>query len=483
MKKYIENMVRFIVPLAALVAAFYVPNVYIKMGQVRGVMDDMLHLEVDPVFSGGRVLAKFMDPAGDDSGEGGLVYPLHASFRGENGGKGYLDVVRYTVYQPVTNGRWSNEIDYWQMALTFAGTGNPLNAKRGFSHPVIHIYIDIDGDKGGSTETFFPRAELVTFDEKHPWDFMVHIDGFSDESFIVSHDKKFKEPVALFFVKEKRTVYVRILLENKTLKNILDGRTTWHYVVVGAYDPLGPGGFMAVKKNPGQRNGGGARSGLTPRVYDWVDAKGAKQASVLSSYNEDTYQYAQLIPLEVNKTAGQQDNQEKIKTIIAQYIQNIQNRREARQKNPSQNAEAALKHMQKEAAKGTKATKLIYTATITAMKAGQQKDLSKALSMVNEAFALFEKAEAACTTDKEQVTLLLQRANVYMSVPEDVFHKTAPAAEDFLKAASLLEKIRGTPKCQVIDCYLNAAKAYKIIGKKDEEEICLTRAAALIKKK
>jgi len=48
------------------------------------------------------------------------------------------------------------------------------------------------------------------------------------------------------------------------IKRILDGRPTYHYVVVGASDPYSPGGFMPLSASPSPRNGGLARSPLTP---------------------------------------------------------------------------------------------------------------------------------------------------------------------------------------------------------------------------
>jgi carbohydrate-binding DOMON domain-containing protein len=489
-----KKIISFIIPFIALFIVLLIPYTYIYQGSIREVLDGVLHLKADPVFSGGEVMVKFMDPVGDDYGEGTLTYPGHQGFNG----KGFLDVVRYTIYEPVVNARWSNELDFWQLAVTFANVGNPFDAPLGFSHPVIHVYIDIDGDRGGSTDTVFPRAELVAFDNTHPWDFMVHIDGYSGSGTIISYDKTFKRPVSIIYVEEKKTVYARILLEDKRLKQVLDGRATYHYVLVGAYDRLASGNFMAVKKTVSMGNGGGAPSRLSPRVYDMVEPSGTNQKKYLSSYSEATYEYAKLVPLEVKKVdlTMKKTNVE----LLAKYKKQLQ---EERKNKKPVDLSARIKQLVEKGVKGTElaivyyqakmlskaeeeflsvlqdnpgnATALAYLGTITAIKARKEKSLSRAMQNVNQAFEFYEKAISGCKTDDERVTVLLHRANVSVSVPEEVFHKTIPGAVDFLKAAGILERIRGEDRNLIIDCYLEAALAYERASKPEEAEIYFTK--------
>jgi tetratricopeptide (TPR) repeat protein len=499
-----RKILYIIIPLVALYAAFMLPFTYIKQGSIRQTLDRALHLKVDPVFSGGDVLAKFMDPVNDDYGEGTLTYPTHRGYRGDFSGKGYLDVVRYTVYRPVVNSRWSDESDFWQLAVTFGNTGNPFDAPLGLSHPVIHIYIDMDGDKGGSTETFQSGVEKVAFDKKHPWDFMLHIDGYHRQGTIVSHDKSLKESVNLIYVKEKKTIYARISLNHPRLKQILEGKPTYHYVLVGSYDGVARGNFMPVKKEAGIRHGGGAAAGLSPRVYDWVEPKGTRQKKVLSSYDEDNYQYALLPPLEVKASAESVGTTDQ--TLMASLLKKYKKKLSDEQENRKPvNHQAAIDALLEKGEAGIKLAKayyqgqmyrqaeqelqkilkntpdhaeaLTYLATVTATQGGRERSLVKAMQAVNRSFEIFEKALAACKTDQERIDALVHRANVSVSVPNDVFQKALSGARDFIKAAEILEKMDRNHQEQIVNWLLSAARVYEKMSKPEEAELYFTRAS------
>jgi tetratricopeptide (TPR) repeat protein len=474
--------------LLAIAAAFFIPQAFIHSHLLTGTLDKVLHLKVDPDFNGGDILVRFMDKLYDDYGEGELTYPRHQGFKG----KGYLDIVRYTVHEPLSNARWSEDIDFWQLALTFSGVHNAFDSVHDFSHPVIHVYIDIDGTAGGSTETTFPRAELVEFDKNHPWDFMVQIDGHHEWGKLISWDNQIEERVRIYSVPENKTIYARILLNNERINKVLDGRTTYHYVLVGAYNEYTSGNFMHVKKKSGTSNGGGSKSKLTPRVFDYIAPKGYDQKEVLSSYDENKYTYAVVYPLEVKRTDKQHVMDEDL-------IEKYRKLAEEEKKNKSEADLIELERIKSSGSSGIElaaayfrsgmfkeaeeilvkilennpdnSQALAYNGSVAAMKGGETKSLAKAVEYVNKAFEYFDRAESLAQNDDDLIVVLLNRGNVAISVPELVFQKSLQGAEDFLNVFEILVSRESADKELLINCCRNAAQAYERAGKEDEAEL------------
>jgi tetratricopeptide (TPR) repeat protein len=502
-----KNIAKIVIPLAALTFTAALPLAYMFMGPLMGRVEKTLRIEVDPRYSGGEVLAKFLDPMDDDRGEGGLVYPDLPAFQG----KKVLDIVRYKVRRPVLNTAGGDSPDFWQMDVTFAESVNPLNAPLGFSLPVIHIYIDVDGTEGGSTRTAQSDAELVSFDPTHPWDYMIHVDGFAGKKkgYIVSFDQAYRRPVEVFFVADTKTIHARVELDDPGIKRILDGRSTYHYVVVGAFDPLAAQGFMPVLENAGPRNGGGARSTLTPRVYDWVAPEGANQGRILSSYDQASGSYATLVPLEVKESPKGRDSfreegEKKAAVLSTTYKEKL--RRESAETPPTDFAAAANRLVEQGVAgmelieayyrarmfeKAEEASRRIlesspdhagaatYLAMAIAGQSGQQKSPIKSMEFVNRAFAQFDKAFSLSKTPDELLVLYQERGRYFAAVPESIFRKSAAAADDYLKAAAILKR-RGASSDQptlLADCYINAARAFAQSGNTDEAEIYFHKAA------
>ncbi|HEY1405845.1 MAG TPA: glucodextranase DOMON-like domain-containing protein, partial [Spirochaetota bacterium] len=182
----LKYRIRLVIGISMILA---IPLSFIFSRFIESGIDSVLHMKVDPRFSGGAEIARFMDPVGDDDGASDYTYPLNGMFDG----RGYLDLVRYVVNEPITNAPWSADADFWQVAFTFDKTANADDSIYSFSHPVIHLYIDIDGKAGGSTETLDPRGEKVQFDPEHPWDIMIQIDGHHKYGKLVSFDGSIKE--------------------------------------------------------------------------------------------------------------------------------------------------------------------------------------------------------------------------------------------------------------------------------------------------
>lgn len=265
-----KNLKYYLVTIGAVVVSFCLVQGIIFASFLSKQLENILQLRIDPAFKGGEIIARFNDPIGDDYGEGELVYPHNKVY---SNAIGSLDIIKYTVYQPQTSARWSDLSDFWQVSFTFARTKDETGI-HGFAHPVIHLYIDIDGQEGGSLESASARSELVVFDTLHPWDFMLEVNGYHENAKLISFDKEIKIEAQVIVDTQYRTIYVRIPLTNKRIKPILDGRNTYHYVLVGAYDPFATGNFMPIKTKASQHNGGGAKSTITPRVYDYIPPAG-----------------------------------------------------------------------------------------------------------------------------------------------------------------------------------------------------------------
>ena len=217
--------------ILAVIAALSIPSVFIYSNVISSYLDKFLQLEIAPVLTGGEVIARISDPVADDYGEGNLIYPGHRDFSK----KGILDIVRYTVHAPLADSVWSNLPAYWQIDITFLEVDPDDNNR--LNQAVVHLYIDLDGKQSGSVGTLLPRCELVTFDPEHPWDLMIHVDGQNEKGTLYNSKGDKIDSVDVYFLPEKKTVILRIPLRTETIEKVLDGRDTYHYVMVDAWDP------------------------------------------------------------------------------------------------------------------------------------------------------------------------------------------------------------------------------------------------------
>jgi len=226
-----------------LCAAIGVPLFFVNSTWIAARLERLLRLEVEPSFIGGRVLAEFPDPMGDDDGPGGYAYPL-----GQGRERGELDLVDYIVRRPVSRPIWGDSGAFWQLDAYFAkavATGLPGG---GFRAPVLHVYVQVQAAKpgaAGSTETAFGEGELLRFDPAHPWDYVISADGWSAQAEIRSADGAYRAPVLAIWDIGQRRLSLRIGLEKAPplLTSVMKGGSTWHYVLVGAYDAARDGHF------------------------------------------------------------------------------------------------------------------------------------------------------------------------------------------------------------------------------------------------
>ena len=99
--------------LLVAAAAIGVPVFFAYSSEVAGAIGSALRLKVEPAISGGRALAEFADPLGDDVGYGKLEYPMGPGWE-----RGELDLTHYTVRAPVTRPAWGGGGAYWQLEAT-----------------------------------------------------------------------------------------------------------------------------------------------------------------------------------------------------------------------------------------------------------------------------------------------------------------------------------------------------------------------------
>lgn len=280
-------------PLLAAAGVLALPQAFIHSPWIMARFQDLLGWEVSPRLTGGPVLAKFLDPVDDDTGAGGLTYPLAEPFASHR----VLDLVNYTVHRPLTDAAWADDREFWQLKLGFA-TLVP-NAAGGCDGPMIRIYIDTDGTGGGSLNTLEPRAELVSFDPAHPWDLCISLDLPLGLAIVTGSDASWSRPVSVLTDSSTGGVILRLPLDHPQLAAVLDGRATWHYVVTGAWDPYSSGHFMAIKSSPGLSAGGGSLSTGTPRIFDCLVPPGHRQSEVLAVAPDSDQPDATLIPVSV----------------------------------------------------------------------------------------------------------------------------------------------------------------------------------------
>ena len=406
-----------------------------------------------------------MDEMNDDKGAGEkleLRYPLNKSFS-----EGSLDLVRYTVHEPVINARWQQSSEYWQLALEYKS--GPADVRN------IMIYIDADNIEGGSTELLFDSAEKVCFDEEHPWDFALWI--CSNHAKLYDSNGDFICNTEYYNMNKGSQITVRIPLRDKRIQKILGARKTWHYVVTGAYSQFDRGGFMPLEKKPAMAHGGMKNSkefnNLVPPVYDIV---GPNEA--LASWIGETFEKAKLTPVEASMTARKKSKseEEKNKAFIEQvkktYAENLGS--QVQMQMPSTTDEGLALYKQKLSENPDDFVSMAYYGSFLAMKGGDS-SVVKAVALVNEAFDYLDKAAELAAGQEGEIDVLMNRGSVSASVPEQVFGKAETGAEDFMRIVSLT-----TDTNLKAYCYVMAYECYNACGKETQANLVLQEAKKMV---
>ncbi|MEM6455577.1 MAG: glucodextranase DOMON-like domain-containing protein [Acidobacteriota bacterium] len=128
-----------------------------------------LALALAPAASARTLLFEITDPAGDDHGNGRMVYPLATPFV-----KGDLDIVALRAYD--VGNETMFEVEFaGQVRKTEAGAIDELGtdldeiARHGFFTFNVDIYIDVDREPGSGGQAMLP-GRLAEVDADHAWD-------------------------------------------------------------------------------------------------------------------------------------------------------------------------------------------------------------------------------------------------------------------------------------------------------------------------
>lgn len=495
-------------PVLAMAGVLTLPLAFIHSSWIMARAQDLLGWKVSQRFTGGQELARFYDPVGDDHGEGNLDYPLASQFAKP----GILDLVRYSVYRPLTNPAWSGTQGFWQLGLGLACL-DLLPGGQGFNGPVIHIYIDLDKAAGGSVLSLEPRSELVDFDPAHPWDVCVCIDPSRMEATLEPWDRSWKRHMPLVVDAALHTVYVRLPLDTPQTRLVLDGRPTSHYVLLGAYDPYARGNFMVVKAKAGLSNGGGATSPDSCRVYDCLCPPGSVQEGMLAPNRRlvEAVEVAAWDPWSDTRggslplAAAVLGMDPGLMDRLAQEADAAGVREEDRRQQAALDLdthpprdqgllaagitrfeagqiEAAVENLKEYlTVQPDHPRALAYLGAAIASQGGQARSPGEAIRLVEDGFVQMDKAlEASELLARESpalcAELLVVRASVSLAVPDDVFAKARSGARDFIQAAGLLEAL---DREWAARCLARAGLCLEAAKAPDEAVVLFQRAAAL----
>jgi predicted Zn-dependent protease len=448
-------------------ASFIIPGIVLGLyfGGVIG----------NPSARGGKIATVIQDPSGDDHGFGSLAYP-----EGKGIKPGSLDLVRYTVHEPVRGRDGSGRDDYWQIDFAFAGSS--AEARN------VRVYIDADGDGAGSIQTKKEFAEGVEFDRANPWDFVLSIHGTSGS--FASADGKLDVLVRVSESASGKNVSARIPLADPALAALAAVPTTWQYVLVGAYDPACRDGFAGTPP-----------SEFTPKLYDILVPDGRTQEEALSAWDEKAFSVPVLSPVTVamravKKSKGGEaalspealarlrdleraSSAEEAAAIraAASRVSSLPDRSSGRaialfDAGRVGEAETAFDALL--SASPNDPVALAYKGSLVAMRGGKALPL-KAMGLVKEAYTFLDRAVSLAHTPDEARTAYIARGNVSQSIPEAIFRKAASGAEDFLAAAERIKQMKeagasGVSDADVADAYRHAAECYALAGKADRAD-------------
>jgi carbohydrate-binding DOMON domain-containing protein len=224
------------------------------------------------------------DPVGDDYGYGAYQYPTNIAFKPYHG---LFDLTRFKI--------WAGTPDELYFDTSFGVITNPWAAPEGFVHQNLRIFIDT---RPGQGLLNLPQpGAYVRFDQKAAWEVCLKIVGWQNSQMLVVDGKKLRLwPLKTEVLGDGRTIRARV-----PRSRIGSPNKNWkYYVFVGSYDGFGEDFFRKVKrKNSEWVIGGGLDQVLEPQVMDLLaPAQGAAtQEKQLSSFNRETRQLAQIVPV------------------------------------------------------------------------------------------------------------------------------------------------------------------------------------------
>ena len=312
-------------------------------------------------------------------------------------------LLRYTVHEAVTNARWQQSAEYWQLDMEFKSDSSDFQK--------IRILIDADNIEGNTT-TQGPAG-----------DFVLEISDM--EGKLYDDTGSFICNTEYYRLKDGSLIKIRIPLQDKRVQKILAAKNTSHYIYQDSYPPL------TVK----------------------ADMKAHK-----TSKQEE----------EKNKAFASQVKQLYAESLSSQSSQNPQT-----PQNKSTDENLAF-YKEKISANPEDFVSLAYYGSYLAVKGGESSVMA-AVALVNESYTYLDKAAQMAAGREGEIEVLLNRASVSASVPEQVFGKAAGGAEDFMRIISLTEDA-----ALKAYCYVMASECYQKCGKETQAILALQEAQKML---
>lgn len=511
MKKIIQKAVFISVSLAAfLLCTAGIISSFMFGDNLQKILNSVLKIKVYEPYIGGKVINTIFDPLHDDTGSGTAVYPANSAYA-----EGNLDLVLYTVHEPVYHAPWQSVPEYWQLVLEFrTGFKDIHNPDYNRS---VYIYIDADNDGKGSLMTLFDQGENVRFHPDHPWDYAAAVGG-NKGSLYNSKGEKVDE-LEVVYSTDGRKILIRIPLTKKERQKLYTVEETHHYVLVGAYSPLDYAQLLPIAKRRSRTAGGGNIDSLMPKVYDVLFD--GDHSTMLSSWDDETFEFALLNPVTVAVNNGSDErrgvSQEKIqelqkeidllneeyKAFSINRIHELTN-----EKNPSVSLKQELALLALNSGDRLTAETLFkellltepdnptftaYTGSLESMK-GAGAPVVAAVEAVNRGYVLLDKAVLLTegtlqkvkdkTASEEDIlhrlNALLNRGGNSQSVPNTVFLKAAQGSQDYLEAAEIA--FLDNNLLLAAGCYYDASICYSLDNKESDAVIWKREAARIFMK-
>lgn len=245
---------------------------------MKWILLALILLTATPAVAETEYIFYWEDSVGDDHGPGHYTYPTHKHFAPY---EGLWDLQLFRVIKG---------IDEYIFCFTFGTLTDPWDSFFGFSHPLIHVYID--NAEGGELKPLEP-LDKMRMDPRAPWNRALVISGW----WVVGLQEwqEWKSPEREVFWElprppslegtwvEVKGQDIKVAVPRDWLGSLRGAR---FYVLVGAYDSLQATHFRPVQEVPTQWQFGGANpQGVNHPVLDMLVPTGFNQEDILSMHN------------------------------------------------------------------------------------------------------------------------------------------------------------------------------------------------------
>ncbi|MBO4386412.1 MAG: hypothetical protein J5817_05270 [Treponema sp.] len=343
-------------------------------------LDNLLgkFIRIHPSFTGGELAADFIEATGENDS---------------------LDYICYSVFKPVTNAKWVDNPEYWQLVLEYRNNSEALKS--------FVIHIDFDNIKNCGNQH---------------WNYAVE---FSEgQGKIYDSENNFVCTPQLLILEKENQIKIRIPLKDIGLQRILGAKKTWHYLTLN-----GKPGFLDMKDS----------SLEVDMASKTEDKNSSKEDEAYIKQMKEIFAEAMEIDFDSNS----------IEENLNFYKNKID-------ENPEDFVSLAN-----------------YGSNLA--KKGGNSSVVQAVILVNQSYTYLDKAANLASGKEGEVEVLLNRASVSASVPEQVFAKSESGAEDFVRLAFLTDDAEFKAYC-----YAMACDCYKKCGKTTLAKVALQKSKKVL---